>query len=393
MSPWDRVVVVSKARLPMGRFGGSLCNFTVTELGAMVIKAALSRAGLESDQVDEVIMGHCRQAGTGANPARKASILGGISSKVPCVTINKACPASLKAAIFGAESILAEENKVVIAGGMESMSNIPHILRGVRFQGTKLGDLVIEDEWTSIKGLVGSSPVEGAEYIAQKYGVTRAEQDQFALESQQKTQEAWNNGLYSEDVISVDIPGKNGGYKFEKDETFRTTTLEALAKLQPASKTVQTVTAGNSCGLADGATAIVLMDRDYAKQLGIKPLASLLGVASVGASDTRDMFEGPALAIPVALKKTGLKLSDMDFIEVNEAFAAQMLANEKALGWDRKKVNVLGGSIAMGHPTGVSGIRLVMNLISIMHQRGGRYGVTAICGGDGIGVAAVWRKE
>ena len=377
----------------MGKFGGSLSSFTVHELGAMVISEVLNRAGLEADQVNEVIMGHCRQAGTGANPARKAAILAGISPRVPCVTINKACPASLKASIFGAESILAEENKVVIAGGMESMSNIPHILRGVRFKGTKLGDLVLEDEWTSIKGLVGMSPVEGAEYIAQKYAITREEQDQFALESQQKTQAAWESEFYTDDVIPVKIPGKDGGNTMAKDETFRPTTMEALAKLAPASKTVKSVTAGNSCGLADGASALMLMDREYARQLGVKPLASLVTVASVGAPDTRDMFEGPAISIPLALKKAGLQLSDMDFIEVNEAFAAQMLANERALGWDRQKVNVLGGSIALGHPTGVSGARLVMDLITLLHQRGGRYGVSAICGGDGIGVAAIWQKE
>lgn len=393
MPAWDRVVVVSKARLPMGRFGGSLSNFTAQELGAMVISEVVKRAGLQNDQVDEVIFGHCRQAGTGANPARKAAILAGIAPKAPAVTINKACPSSLKATIMGAQSILAEENKVVITGGMESMSNIPHIVRGLRFKGTKFGDLAIEDEWTSLKGLVGMSPIEGAEYIAQKYGVTREEQDQFALESWQKTQEAWDKGHYADDVIPVQIPGKDGGFTLDKDETFRPTTLEALAKLPPAAKTVKSVTAGNSCGLGDGATALMLMDREHARQLGIKPLASLVSVASVGAPDTRDMFEGPALSIPVALEKAGLQLSDMDYIEVNEAFAAQMVANEKALGWERKKVNVLGGSIALGHPTGISGARLVIDLISLLHQRGGRYGVSAICGGDGIGVATIWQKE
>lgn len=393
MPAWDRVVVVSKARLPMGRFGGSLKDFSAPELGAMAIKAVVDRAGIENDQVDEVIMGNCRQAGVGANPVRKAAILAGIAPKAPAMTINKACPSSLKATILGAQSILTGENKVVITGGMESMSNIPHIVRGLRFKGTKFGDLAIEDEWTSLKGLVGMSPIEGAEYIAQKYGVTREEQDQFSLESWQKTQEAWDKGLYADDVVSVHIPGKDGGFTLEKDETFRPTSLESLANLPPAAKTVKTVTAGNSCGLGDGSTALMLMDRDYARQLGIKPLASLVSVASVGALDTRDMFEGPAISIPVALEKAGLKLSDMDYIEVNEAFAAQMVANEKALSWDRKKVNVLGGSIALSHPTGISGARLVIDIVNLLQNRGGRYGVAAICGGDGIGVATIWQKE
>jgi acetyl-CoA C-acetyltransferase len=356
----------------------------------------LKRAGIEGGMIDEAVVGHCRQAGNGPNPAKIASGLAGIPNTVHALTINNACPSGMKATIIGAQNILLGDTKTVMVAGMESMSTIPYILRTGRWEGFRMGDQVLLDGWNDTRDSVCNMLMgETAEVLVEKYGLNRQEQDEFAHSSHQKAYKAQTEGWFNEEIFPVTIPATKEApeSKFNKDEPVRgDTSLEKMLKLPPAFKKGGTVTAGNSCGLSDGASALILMSRDRAKELGLKPLFSLVSYSSVGVENSV-MGEGPGLAIPLALKRAGMSLRDLNLIEVNEAFAAQILANERVLNWDRSKLNVHGGAIALGHPTGESGVRILVTLYYGLKKVDKELGVASICGGTGVACAMIIKRE
>lgn len=393
----EDIVAISAVRTPMGRFGGTLKDVPVYNLGAAAIRAAVAKAGISPDAVDECIYGNCRQAGNKVNPARSASRYGGLPDRVPAHSVNMACPSGMKTLILGAQALRVGDAKVVVCGGMESMSTIPYLLKNVRWDGFKMGDRTLEDGWSdSVDPVVGAGMGMTAENVAEKYDISRQAMDEFAAASQQKAAAAQESGAFDAEIIPVELPavGKAPAVSFGRDESIRgDTTAEKLGKLKPAFKPQGgKVTAGNACGMTDGACALVLTTRENAKALGATPLFSILGYANT-AVDGAFMGEGPGVAIPMALEAAGRTLADMDLIEVNEAFAAQVLCNEKMLGWDREKLNVHGGAIALGHPTGISGARIVVTLVHALRRRGGELGVASICGGSGVTTAMVIRRE
>ena len=390
------IVVISAVRTPMGRFGGSLKDIQAFDLGATAIKAALSRAGIEGSVVDETIVGHCRQAGNGPNPSRTASVKGGVPTDVPTQTINMACPSGMKSVALASQSLRLGEGKVFMVAGMDSMSTIPYLLKGARWSGFKMGNKVIEDGWSdSIDPLINQGMGVTAENLAEKYSIPREEQDAYAAESHFKAAAARKEGLFDEEIIPVEVPakGKAPAFTFEKDETIRENiSIAKMARLKTVFKKDGTVTAANACGMSDGATAAVVTTREMAKELGAEPLFSLVsyGQAAVAPSV---MGEGPGVVIPIALENAGQSLADMDLIEVNEAFAVQVLSNERQLGLDPAKVNVNGGAIALGHPTGISGLRIMVTLYYALKNRGLEHGIAAICGGGGVTMAIVIKRE
>jgi len=390
------VVCVSACRTAMGRFGGKLRGIDVRDLGATVITGALERIGASGEIIDEVVVGHCRQAGNGPNPAKIASVKGGISQEVHAVTINNACPSGMKAAIIGAQNILLGDLKTAMIVGMESMSTIPFLLKTGRWDGFGMGDQVLQDGWNDTRDVVCDLLMgQTAENLVGKYKLTREEQDEVALSSHQKAAKAQDKGWFDNEIIPVVIPAtkKNPEEVFDKDEPIRgDTTLEKMARLPAVFKKGGSVTAGNSCGLSDGASSLILMSREQAKSLGLRPLFSLLAYSSVGVENAY-MGEGPGMAIPAALNKTKLDLNDMDLIEVNEAFACQILANERMLSWDRSRLNVHGGAIALGHPTGESGVRILVTLYNALKRLDRELGVASICGGTGVACAVVIKRE
>lgn len=384
------IVVVGAARTPIGAFGGTLRDIVVYDLGAIAIRAAVERAGIEAKLIDQVVYGNCRQAGNGPNPARTASVRGGIAASVPVFTVNMACPSAMKSVMLAARELAAGEAKFVLAGGMDSMSTMPYLLKGARWEGFKSGDKTLLDGWSdAVDPLCGLGMGMTAENLVQKYGLTRAEQDAFAVESQRKAAAARAAGNFDSETVPVPLKET----KFSADEGIRPdSSLEKLAKLRAVFKKDGTVTAGNSCTMGDAACALVLTTRAHAKAQGLKPLFSIVAFAET-AVDPATMGEGPGVGIPRALARADLKLADMDAIEVNEAFAAQMLANERVLKWDRAKVNRFGGAIALGHPTGFSGGRLLITLDNVLRRTGGELGVAGICGGGGVTTAVVIRRE
>jgi acetyl-CoA C-acetyltransferase len=390
------VVCVSACRSPMARFGSKLRNFSVHELGALAISEALKRAGIAGKGVDEVFVGHCRQAGNGPNPAKIVSVMGGIPQNVHAVTINNACPSGMKAAILGIQNILLGEIRTALIAGMESMSTIPYLLKTGRWEGFRMGDQVLQDGWNDTRDIICDMLMgDTAENLVEKYQLTREEQDAFALSSHLKAAKAQDNGWFDEEIFPVPIPStrKTPEEVFERDEPIRRdTSLEKLAKLVPAFKEGGSVTAGNACGLSDGSSSIILMTRDRAKELGVQPLFSIVSYASVGVENAY-MGEGPAIAIPKTLNKANMALGDMDLIEVNEAFAAQILANERVLSWDRSRLNVHGGAIALGHPTGESGVRIIVTLYHALKRMDKELGVASICGGTGVACAVIIKRE
>ncbi len=390
------VVAISAVRTPMGRFGGTLRDVAAYDLGAVAIRAALERAGIAGDGIDDVIYGSCRQAGNGPNPARTASVRGGVPVSVPVHTINMACPSGMRCLAAASQAIRLGDSQTVMAGGMDSMSTIPYLLKDCRWDGFKMGDRTLLDGWAdSIDPLCGFGMGVTAENLVEKYKISREEQDQFAVESHQKAAKAQSEGWFDAEIVPVEVPAKRKepAVLFEKDETIRPgTSLEKLAKLRAAFKKDGTVTAGNACGMSDGATALVLTTREHAKALGATPLFSLVAYSSVAVEPTT-MGEGPGLALPAALERAGMTLDQMDLIEVNEAFAVQVLANEQVLKWDRAKLNVHGGAIALGHPTGISGARIVVTLYHALKGTGGELGIAGICGGGGVSMAMIIRRE
>ncbi len=390
------VVAISAVRTPMGRFGGTLKDMPAFDLGAVAIRAALERAGVAGDGVDDVIFGSCRQAGNGPNPARTASIRGGVSVNVPVQTINMACPSGMRCIAAASQAIRLGDHKTALVGGMDSMSTIPYLLKDCRWSGFKMGDRTLLDGWAdSIDPVCGVGMGATAENLVDKYKISREAQDQFAVESHQKAAKARTSGWFDEEIVPVEVPavGKQPAVTFDKDETIRAdTSLEKMAKLRAVFRKDGTVTAANACGMSDGATAIVLTSREHARSLGAKTLFSLVAYSSV-AVEPDTMGEGPGVSIPAVLERAGMTLDQMDLIEVNEAFAIQVLANEQVLNWDRGKLNVHGGAIALGHPTGISGARIVVTLYNALRRTDGELGVASICGGGGVSMALIIKRE
>jgi len=379
----------------MGRFGGSLKDVPSYDLGAAAVKESLKRASLTGGQVDDVILGSCRQAGNGPNPARTASVRGGVSSSVPVMTVNMACPSGMRSVALAAQGIMSGDVEVVVAGGFDSMSSIPYLLKGARWDGFKMGNKTLEDGWSdSIDPLIKQGMGETAENLYDKYKISREEQDDFAVGSHLKASAAQKNGWFNDEIVPVEIKGPgNQAVMFEKDETIRhEINREKIAVIKPAFRKDGTVTAANSCGLSDGAVAMVVTHRKKAEELGIKPLFSIVSYAQT-AIDPSIMGEGPAYSIPLALKRAGMSLAEMDIIEVNEAFAIQVLANERILKWDPSKLNIHGGAIALGHPTGISGARILVTGYHALKRLDKTFCVAAICGGGGVSTAMVIRRE
>ncbi len=386
------VVVVGAARTPIGKFLGGFSGLPAPRLGAVAICAALERGGVDPSRIDEVFMGNVVSAGIGQAPARQAAMAAGMPDSVPATTINKVCGSGLKAVMLAAQAIRAGDGVAYVAGGMESMSSAPYLLPRAR-SGYRLGhgqvlDANIHDGlWCSF---VDQHMGMLAEYIAQVYDISREDQDQYALESHRKAVAAQQEGAFAEEIVPVEVTRRGGAPGVVAiDEAPRPdTSSEALAKLAPAFCHDGRVTAGNAPGLSDGAAALVLMERRAAESGGHPILARVLGYANA-ARDPKLIFATPPLAIRAVLERTGLGLEDIDLLEVNEAFAAQILANEKELGWDRSRLNVHGGAIALGHPIGASGARILVTLIHALRRRGLRRGLAALCLGGGGAVAMI----
>ena len=386
-------VIVSAARTPIGKYLGALAPLTAPELGAIAIRAALERSGVPGEQVDEVIMGHVLQGGTGQAPARQAMLKAGVPSSVSAVTINKVCGSGLKAVMLAAQSIKAGDHQVIVAGGQESMSNAPHYLYGIR-GGVKIGDQTLVDGmirdglWCASCGVhMGSH----AEYTAKKGKVTRERQDAFAVESHRRAIAAQEAGRFDAEIVKVEIAGRKGPTIVAADEGPRKdASAESLAKLRPAFPEAGaddlSVTAGNASSLNDGAAALVVTSEAYAKEHGLNILARI-DAYGTGAVDPRDLFFAPITAVSNLLKKTGTTIGDYDLIEANEAFASQSLADGDALGWDPARVNVNGGAIALGHPIGASGARVLVTLLHAMIDRDKARGLATLCLGGGDAVA------
>ncbi len=386
----SEIVIVSAARTAVGKFGGTLAKTPAPELGSIVIKALLERSGVAADQIGEVILGQVLQAGAGQNPARQAVVKSGLPQSVPAMTINAVCGSGLKAVMLAAQSIRDGDSGIVIAGGQENMSLAPHVLYNSR-DGQRMGDWKLTDSMIT-DGLwdVYNQYHMGvtAENVAKKYGVTREQQDALALSSQQKAAAAQEAGRFKDEIVPVSIAQKKGDpIVFAQDEFInKKTSAEALAGLRPAFDKAGGVTAGNASGINDGAAAVLVMTAKKADQLGLQPLARIASYATV-ALDPAFMGMGPVPASTLALQRAGWKPADLDLLEINEAFAAQACAVHKEMGWDTSKVNVNGGAIAIGHPIGASGCRILVTLLHEMQRRGAKKGIASLCIGGGMGVA------
>jgi len=383
------VVIVAAGRTAVGKFGGSLAKTAASDLGAHVIKHLLAKTGIAPDQISEVILGQVLTAGVGQNPARQAVIRAGLPDMVPGMTINKVCGSGLKATHLAAQAIMCGDAEIVIAGGQENMSASPHVLNGSR-DGFRMGDAKLVDTMI-VDGLwdVYNQYHMGitAENVAKKFGVTREEQDAFALASQNKAEAAQKAGKFKDEIIPFEIVSKKGSIVFDNDEFIKHgATLESLAGLRPAFAKDGTVTAGNASGINDGAAAVIMMSARKADQLGLKPLARIKAYSSAGVDPTI-MGMGPVPAAQLCLKKAGWTHQDLDLMEINEAFAAQAIGVNKEMGWDTNKINVNGGAIAIGHPIGASGCRILVTLIHEMIRRDAKKGLASLCIGGGMGVA------
>ncbi len=384
------VVIVDAVRTPIGSFGGALSSMPASQMGALVIKALLQRNNLSGDQVDEVILGQVLTAGVGQNPARQASIQAGLPQECPAMTINKVCGSGLKAVHLAAQAIKCGDADVIIAGGQENMSASPHVLPKSR-DGQRMGDwqlrdsMIVDGLWDAFNDYpMGVT----AENIAKKYQFSRDDQDAFAAASQQKAEQAQNDGVFEAEIIAVEIPQRKGDpVVFDRDEYPKHgTNAEGLAKLRPAFDREGTVTAGNASGINDGAAALLVMSADKAKELGLEALATIKGYSSAGV-DPAIMGTGPIPASKKCLEKAGWSVDDLDLIESNEAFAAQSMSVNCDLGWDTSKVNISGGAIALGHPIGASGARVLVTLLHGMKRTDAHKGLATLCIGGGQGVA------
>jgi acetyl-CoA C-acetyltransferase len=391
----EKAVIVSAVRTPVGSFGGQFKDVPATELGAHAIRAALERAEIAGGEVDEVVFGCVLQAGLGQNPARQAAIGAGIPNEVPATTINMVCGSGLKAVAIASQMIRAGDVDIVVAGGMENMTRAPYLLPSGRF-GARMGDVQLIDSmvhdglWDAFNDIhMGVT----AENLAEQYGISREEQDEFAAGSQQKAEHAIAEGIFSDEIVPIEVPGKGGTRMVDSDEHPRAgTTSDALAKLHAAFRRAGgTVTAGNSSGLNDGAAAIVVMSASKADERGVRTFGTVESYASVGV-DPKIMGIGPVSAVRKALARAGLELGDVDLFELNEAFAAQSLAVLRDLDIDHERININGGAIALGHPIGASGGRILVTLLHEMRRRNAGRGVAALCVGGGQGQAAIIRN-
>ena len=383
------VVITGALRTAVGKFNGSLATVAAADLGAQVIKALLARTGVEPDQVSEVILGQVLTAGTGQNPARQALIRAGIPDRVPAMTVGKVCGSGMKATHLAAQAIRCGDADIVIAGGQENMSASPHVLPGSR-DGFRMGDaklidtMIIDGLWDAYNHYhMGTT----AENVAQKYGISRADQDEFAARSQQKAEAAQKAGRFKDEIAPVEIVSRKGTITFDADEYLRYgTTAESLGKLKPAFSRDGTVTAGNASGINDGAAAVMMMTARTATRLGLTPLARIKAYSSVGV-DPKTMGMGPVPASKLCLDKAGWAPDELDLMEINEAFAAQAIAVNRQMEWDTEKINVNGGAIALGHPIGASGCRILVTLLHEMIRRDAKKGLASLCIGGGMGVA------
>ncbi|MEO7497384.1 MAG: acetyl-CoA C-acetyltransferase [Massilia sp.] len=391
----EDVVIVAAGRTAVGKFGGTLAKIPAAELGAHVIKNLLAQIGLDGASVNEVILGQVLTAGAGQNPARQAVIKSGLPNAVPAFTVGKVCGSGLKATHLAAQAIKCGDADIIIAGGQENMSASPHVLNGSR-DGFRMGDAKLVDTMI-VDGLwdVYNQYHMGvtAENVAKKFEISRAEQDEFALASQQKAEAAQKAGKFKDEIIPFEIVSKKGSVLFDTDEYPKHgSTLEALASLRPAFDKAGSVTAGNASGLNDGAAAVIMMSASKAKELGLKPLARIKAYSSAGL-DPSIMGMGPVSATRLCLQKAGWTHEDVDLMEINEAFAAQAIAVNKEMGWDTSKINVNGGAIALGHPIGASGARVLVTLLHEMVRRDAKRGLASLCIGGGMGVALAVERD
>lgn len=392
----DEVVIVSASRTAIGKFGGSLKDVSAVQLGATVINSVIEKAGIKHDQVDEVIMGNVLQAGLGQNVARQSAIKAGIPENISSFTVNKVCGSGLKAVHLATQAILVGDAEIVIAGGTENMSQAPYLLLnardGFRMGDQKLVDSLIHDGLTCSFNEYHMGIT--AENLSERYEISREEQDKFAASSQQKAAEAQSSGKFKDEIVPVKVPQRRGEpIIFDSDEYIRHgTTVESLAKLKPAFKKDGTVTAGNASGINDGAAAVLLMSRRKAEELNIKPMATIVANAS-GGVDPSVMGIGPVPATKKALEKAQLTIDDIHLIEANEAFAAQSLAVGKELQFPKERLNVNGGAIALGHPIGASGARILVTLIHELMRREEKYGLATLCIGGGQGVSTIIKRD
>lgn len=385
------VYIVSAVRTPMGSFMGALSGIPAPKLGAVAIKEAVKKAGIEGKDVQEVFMGNVLQAGVGQAPARQAAVFAGLGDHVPATTVNKVCASGMKAIMFGAQSIMLGINDIVVAGGMENMSATPHYLHSLRngnkYGNDKLVDGIMHDGLTDVQ--TGTLMGTCADMCASDYDLGREDQDKFAIESYTRASKAWEQGLFSEEVVPVEVPQRKGDPVIVKeDEEYLKVKLEKIPSLRAAFSKEGTVTAANASTLNDGASALVLMSREKAEELGIKPLARILGFGDA-AQKGEHFTTSPSKAIPVALKMAGLEKGQIDFWEINQAFSAVSLANLKILELNPAKVDVNGGAVALGHPLGSSGSRIIVTLLNVLKQKNARYGGAGICNGGGGASAMV----
>ena len=385
------VVIVSAVRTPIGSFGGSLSSVSATTLGGVAIKGALEKVSLSVDKVDEVFMGNVLQANLGQAPARQAAMAAGLTQEVPCTTINKVCSSGMKSIMLAAQSIMCGDNDIVIAGGMENMSSVPHYFAKGR-NGQKLGDMklidgLIKDGLTDVYNKVHMGNC--AELCAKEMNFSREQQDAFAIESYNRSASAWENGKFKDEVVPVAVPQRRGDDLIvSEDEEYKNVKMEKIPNLRPVFDKDGTVTAANASTLNDGAAALLLMSAEKAKEIGLKPLAKIRSYADA-AHQAEWFTTAPAKALPIALDKANLSTSDVDYFELNEAFSVVGLANIEKLGLDATKVNVNGGAVSLGHPLGCSGARIIVTLLHVLQQKGAKVGAAGICNGGGGASALV----
>jgi acetyl-CoA C-acetyltransferase len=383
------VYIVSAVRTPIGSFGGGLSSISATQLGATAIKGAVKAVNLDVNLIDEVFMGNVISSNLGQAPARQAAIFAGIPNKVPCTTINKVCSSGMKSVMIAAQTIMLGDNDIVVAGGMENMSSIPHYVPGMR-TGIKLGDgnlvdgLIKDGLWDVYNNYhMGNA----AELCAKEMNISREEQDRYAVQSYKRSAAATESGKFKNEIVPVEITTRNGVITIDTDEEFTNVKFDKIASLRPVFQKDGTVTAANASTINDGAAALILMSKEKADELGVKPMAKLIGYGD--AAQAPEWFTtAPAKAIPKAIKKAGLKAEDIDYYEINEAFSVVALAGIKELGLDENNVNVNGGAVSLGHPLGASGSRIIVSLINVLKQNNAKYGVAGLCNGGG-GASAV----
>ena len=378
------VYIISAVRTPIGSFMGCLSSIPATKLGSIAIEGALEHSGLKADQIDEVFMGNVLQAGVGQAPARQAALGAGLSNEVPCTTVNKVCASGMKSIMLGAQTILAGDNHIVVVGGMESMSQTPHYVDGRN--GTKFGNVVMYDGITKdgLLDVYNRVPMGNcAETCAKEHNITREDQDNFAITSYTRAAEAWKAGKFDNEIVPVSVPQRKGDpVVISEDEEYKNVFLDKISSLRPAFDKDGTITAANASTLNDGASALILASEEAVQKFGLKPIAKIVSYADA-AQEPEWFTTAPAKAVPIALKKAGLQTSDVDFWELNQAFSVVGIANTKLLGLDPSKVDVNGGAVALGHPLGNSGSRIIVTLINVLKQNDGKIGGAGICNGGG----------